>query len=65
MEFSLPERTNEWLAAKGVVAWICPKADQYTFSPGMGVRFTDIAPEIRNRVLDLVKTLQDVGQTAA
>jgi uncharacterized protein (TIGR02266 family) len=65
MEFSLPERPSEWLPAKGVVAWVCPKADQYTFSPGMGVRFTDIAPEIRNRVLELVKTLQQVGEPAA
>jgi hypothetical protein len=31
----------------------------------MGVRFTDIAPEIRNRVLELVKSLQSVGQPAA
>lgn len=65
MEFSLAERTDEWLAAKGVVAWVCPKADQYTFSPGMGVRFTDIAPDIRSRVLDLVKSLQHVEQPAA
>jgi uncharacterized protein (TIGR02266 family) len=65
LEFSLPERGNEWLAAKGVVAWVCPKADQYTFSPGMGVRFTDIAADIRNRVLELVKSLQEVGRPAA
>jgi uncharacterized protein (TIGR02266 family) len=65
LEFSLPEHGNEWLAAKGVVAWVCPKADQYTFSPGMGVRFTDIAPDIRNRVLELVKSLQQVGRSAA
>ncbi len=65
MEFSLPEQPNEWLQAKGLVAWVCPKADQYTFSPGMGVRFTDIAPEIRNRVLELVKSLQQVGRSAA
>ena len=65
LEFSLPERPTEWLPAKGVVAWVCPKADQYTFSPGMGVRFTDIDAEIRNRVLELVKSLQQVGQPAA
>ncbi len=65
MEFSLPERPTEWLPAKGLVAWVCPKADQYTFSPGMGVRFTDIAPNIRDRVLELVKSLQQVGQPAA
>ena len=65
LEFSLPERPNEWLPAKGLVAWVCPKADQYTFSPGMGVRFTEINPDIRNRVLELVKSFQPVGQPAA
>ena len=64
LEFSLPEQPSEWLPAKGVVAWVCPKADQYTFSPGMGVRFTEINPDIRNRVLELVKSLQTVGQPA-
>lgn len=64
LEFSLPEKPSEWLPAKGVVAWVCPKADQYTFSPGMGVRFTEINPDIRNRVLELVKSLQPVGQPA-
>ena len=64
LEFSLPEKPSEWLPAKGLVAWVCPKADQYTFSPGMGVRFTEINPDIRNRVLELVKSLQIVEQPA-
>ena len=62
MEFSLPESPNEWLPAKGVVAWVCPKADQYTFSPGMGVRFTEIDPEVRKQVLALVTSMQNMGQ---
>ena len=61
MEFSLPERPNEWLPAKGVVAWVCPKADQYTFSPGMGVRFTEIDSGVREQVLALVTSLQNIG----
>ena len=64
MEFSLPERPTEWMPAKGIVAWVCPKADQYTFSPGMGVRFSDIAPDVRDRILDLVKSVQSTGQAA-
>jgi len=64
MEFSLPEEPNEWISAKGVVAWVCPKADQYTFSPGMGVRFSDIAPEARDRILAIVKTFETTGQAA-
>ncbi len=62
MEFTLPECPTEWLSAKGVIAWVCPKADQYTFSPGMGVRFTDIAPETRTRVLTLVHSVKGVPQ---
>lgn len=64
MEFSLPEKPAEWLPAKGIVAWVCPKSDQYTFSPGMGMRFTEVTPEIRDRILELVKSVQDTGQAA-
>ena len=60
MEFTLPEDPSEWMSAKGVIAWVCPKADQYTFSPGMGVRFTDIASETRGRVLNLVHSVKGV-----
>jgi uncharacterized protein (TIGR02266 family) len=62
MEFTLPENPGEWLPAKGIVAWVCPKADQYTFSPGMGVRFVDIAMETRNRVLSLVHSVKGILQ---
>ena len=54
----------EWLSAKGIVAWVCPKADQYAFSPGMGVRFTEVTSEIRERILELVNSAQDKGQAA-
>lgn len=64
MEFSFPEKSEEWLPAKGTVAWVCPKADQYTFSPGMGVRFTEIAENVRDRIHELVKSIQDMGQAA-
>jgi uncharacterized protein (TIGR02266 family) len=64
MEFSLPENPTQWIPAKGVVAWVCPKADQYTFSPGMGVRFSDIAPEVRDQILALVKSIDGTGKAA-
>lgn len=64
MEFSLPEQPGEWILAKGVVAWVCPKADQYTFSPGMGVRFSDLAPDARDRILAIVKTMDGNEQAA-
>jgi uncharacterized protein (TIGR02266 family) len=65
IEFSLPDSPTEWLSAKGVVAWVCPKADQYTFSPGMGVRFTDIAAETRTRVLNLVNSVRTANQAGS
>ena len=64
MEFSLPEKSEEWMLAKGTVAWVCPKADQYTFSPGMGVRFTEIAEDVRDRIHELVKLIQNTGHVA-
>jgi len=64
MEFSFLEKSEEWMPAKGTVAWICPKADQYTFSPGMGVRFTEIAEDVRDRIHELVKTIQNMSQAA-
>lgn len=64
MEFSIPEQPEEWIPAKGTVAWVCPKADQYTFSPGMGVRFTEIAEDVRDRIHVLVKSIQNMGQAA-
>ncbi len=54
LEFAFPASPNEWLKAKGIVAWVCPKSDQYTLASGMGVRFTDISPETRGRVFELV-----------
>lgn len=64
MEFSLTEKSEEWLPAKGSVAWVCPKADQYTFSPGMGIRFTEISEEIRDRIHELVNIAQNTSQAA-
>ena len=64
MEFSLPLQPDQWFPAKGTVAWVCPKADQYTFSPGMGVRFTEVDDGVRDRIHELVKTTQVTNQAA-
>lgn len=64
MEFSLAEKSDEWMPARGTVAWVCPKADQYTFSPGMGVRFTEIAQDVRDRIHELVKSIHNIEQAA-
>lgn len=58
IQFALPEHPSEWLEAKGIVSWVCPKSDQYTFFPGMGVRFSEIDAGARERVLDLVTSLK-------
>lgn len=58
LEFTLPERPTQWLKARGSVVWVCPKADQYTFSPGMGIRFTKITDEVRDLVLAMVASLR-------
>ncbi len=58
VSFSLPDRPGEWMEGKGRVAWVCPKPDQYTFFPGMGMRFTVIAPETRARLIEFVNSMK-------
>lgn len=62
LEFTLPDKPTEWLSARGVVAWVCPKADQYTCSPGMGVKFNEISSDARTKVVDLVRSIKAVGR---
>ena len=57
IEFAFSDCPSEWLGARGTVAWVCPKADQYRFPPGMGIRFTEISEDGRARLMDLVKSL--------
>lgn len=64
MELSLPSQSQTWLTAKGEVAWVCPKADQYTFSPGMGVRFTELPQDTRTWILGLIKTHSEKSPAA-
>ena len=59
--FALPDQPTEWLEAQCTVSWVCPKPDQYTFFPGMGMRFTDISPDIRSRLRDLVAAMTRPG----
>ncbi|MCZ7686388.1 MAG: TIGR02266 family protein [Sandaracinaceae bacterium] len=56
---------GEPLELGGVVAWINPlRPGGENLNPGMGVRFDDLTPDQRERVVELVKTvayLQDEG----
>ena len=53
LAFTFPDGTDEWVEAKGVVAWICPKADQYSFAPGMGIRFSTLSPHVQERLTEI------------
>lgn len=57
LEFTLPDRSGDWFKARGSVAWVCPKPDQYTFAAGMGIRFSTIAEETRTRIMAFVNSL--------
>lgn len=57
VEFALPDRPWEKLKARAKVAWTRNKPERYLLFPGMGVQFTDIAPEARAQVLELVNAL--------
>jgi type IV pilus assembly protein PilZ len=58
LQFALPDRPEEWLEVTGTVAWVCPKADQYTLSPGMGVRFGEVSTEVRVRLMEVVNSVK-------
>ena len=62
VDFALPDQPGDWLEVKGTVAWVCPKADQYTLSPGMGIRFGEIPSAVRDRLMELVNAGKWVGR---
>ncbi len=64
MEFSLPDRPRESLSARARVAWTRTKAERYLLFPGMGVQFTEIEPEARRRLEDLVMALNRCRQSS-
>ncbi len=57
VEFALPDRPWEKLKAKAKVAWTRNKPERYLLFPGMGVQFTDIDPEAREQLNELVNAL--------
>jgi len=57
VEFTLPDRPLERMKAKARVAWVRKKPERYLLFPGMGVQFTDIHPQARQQVMDLVTAL--------
>ncbi len=57
VEFSLPDRPWEKHKAKAKVAWARSKPERYLLFPGMGVQFTEIQPESRTQLVELVNAL--------
>lgn len=62
INFSLPDRPLDRIQASGKVCWVRAKPDRFTLYPGMGIQFTDIEPEAREHVMELVKSLIQVRQ---
>ncbi len=53
-----PEGADEPMTMAGVVQWINPvRALSVSLNPGMGIRFVDLTPEARERLVELVRTI--------
>ena len=58
IELAFTPPGGERLRLRGEVVWINPvKPGGENLNPGMGVRFVDLGPEDRERVVDLVRTI--------
>ena len=62
LELILPDDPTAPINAQGKVAWIRPGEEHYVFFPGMGVQFTEISETGRERLLTMVKTLDQAGK---
>jgi type IV pilus assembly protein PilZ len=62
IQFALPDRPLDTIRASGKVCWVRAKPDRFTLYPGMGIQFTDIDPQARDHVMNLVKSLIQVRQ---
>lgn len=64
LEFSLPDRPAERVAARARVAWTRTKPERYLLFPGMGLQFTAIEPDAQRRLQDLVVALNRCRQSS-
>ncbi len=56
LRFAAPDGTT--LVLPGVVAWVNPvRPGRENPNPGMGIRFLDLAPETREHIVALVRTV--------
>ncbi len=62
LELILPDDPTAPIKAQGKVAWIRPNEERYIFFPGMGVQFTEISEAGRERLVTMVKTLDQADK---
>ena len=62
LELVLPDNPSAPISAQGKVAWIRSNEERYVFFPGMGVQFTEISETGRERLLNMVKSLDHARQ---
>jgi type IV pilus assembly protein PilZ len=64
LEFAPPD-AKEPFSVHGIVQWINPvRPLAENLNPGMGVLFVDLTPEVRERLVDAVRTIAYVRDTA-
>jgi uncharacterized protein (TIGR02266 family) len=64
LRFEIPAMTEEFVLT-GQVQWVNPlKVLGENLNPGMGVRFVDLTPEDRERIVDAVRTIAYVREAA-
>jgi len=62
IELALPDQPAERLQAKGKVVWVRPQRERTVHFPGMGVQFTEISAEGLEKVVNLVKSLNQARE---
>lgn len=62
IELALPDEPTGRVEAKGKVVWVRRKRERTIYFPGMGVQFTDISAEALEKVVNLLKTLNQARQ---
>lgn len=53
-----PPGADDPYVLKGVVQWVnAVKPEEENLNPGMGIRFTDLTPEARERIVETIRTI--------
>ncbi|MBK7586546.1 MAG: TIGR02266 family protein [Myxococcales bacterium] len=64
LRFSEP-RSSETFVLSGVVQWVNPlHLLAENLNPGMGIRFVELAPDERERIVDIIRTIAYVRDAA-